>query len=322
MNKQALRASISWKRCADLPAGLSKGKTTIIDGQVYCGGGWADHIFNAVDDVESTVYCYDPSRNEWTSLPPLPVNYFGLGQVNGKLVAVGGQKKSDAEETYAVLYTYDERSRKWKKAIPPMPTARHSPGVLSLQSALVVAGGNTSSYFIDTVEIFKPGTSQWYRTDPLPVCGSDISLIAIGNTCYALGGHTGSQLNSALYASVDDLLGNAVPADQTTTHSGRIGTQSAWKLLPNTPTYGPVVAVLAGTLLAIGGESEPEWPSYEQKKVYMYSPSANSWIYISDLPYIASAISVAVLSSTEILIIGGWNQDYRKAVYMGTLHLI
>ena len=49
--------------------------------------------------------------------------------------------------------------RDWKQTILPMPTAaaRHSPGVLSLQSALVVAGGDTLSYSYTTaVEIFKP----------------------------------------------------------------------------------------------------------------------------------------------------------------------
>ena len=41
---------------------------------------------------------------------------------------------------------------------------------------------------------------------------SEISLFVIGN---ALGGWDGSNLNQALCASVDDLLGNAVPANQT-----------------------------------------------------------------------------------------------------------
>ena len=178
--------------------------------------------------------------------------------------------------------------------IPPMPTARDSPGVLSLQSALVVAGGDAvtefSSYIapIDesaasAVEIFKPDTSQWYRTDSLPIACYDISLVAIGNTCYALGGFDDpSQLNQALYASVDDLLGNVVPANETT-HSGSSDTQSAWKTLPNTPTYGPAAAVLADNLLAIGGRKTSEGGA-DMKEVYMYSPSTNSWIYISDLP--------------------------------------
>ena len=201
-----------------------------------------------------------------------------------------------------------------------MPTARHSPGVLSLQSALVVAGGDKKvSSFTAAVEIFKPDTSQWYRTDPLPLDCEDISLVAIGNTCYALGGYkVPSNLSQVFYASVDDLLRNAVPANQTT-HSGSSDTQSAWKMLPNTPTYKPDAAVLASNLLAIGGTISGN----DKKEVYMYSPSTNSWIYISDLPAPRCYTAVAVLSSIEILVIGGHANSAGKVntVYKGTLHL-
>ena len=205
-----------------------------------------------------------------------------------------------------------------------MPTARRSPGVLSLQSALVVVGGDTSStlslssLYTAAVEIFKPDTSQWYRTDPLPTACYDISLVAIGNTCYALGGYNNSNLNQAPYASVGDLLRNAVPANQTT-HSGSSDTQSAWKTLSNTPTYRPTAAVLAGNLLAIGGRETSEGGA-SMKEVYMYSPSTNSWIYISDLPAPRSLAAVAVLSSTRVLVIGGVNKRERvNTVYQGTL---
>ena len=160
-----------------------------------------------------------------------------------------------------------------------MPTGRESPGVLSLQSALVVAGGYTSKrQYTAAVEIFKSATSQWYIADPLLTGCRNMPLVAIGNTCYALGGYGGSYLNQALYASVDDLLGNAVPANQTT-HSGSSDTQSAWKTLPNTPRHRVAAAVLAGNLLAIGG-SETSKGGAIKKEVYMYSPSTNSWIYI------------------------------------------
>ena len=204
-----------------------------------------------------------------------------------------------------------------------MPTARDSLDILSLRSALVVAGGDTpslsSSSYTAAVEIFKPDAPKWYRTDTLPTACRDISLVAIGNTCYALGGYNGTQLNQALHASVDDFLCNAVPANQTT-HSGSSDTQSAWKTLPNTPTYRPAAAVLAGNLLAIGGEETSDGGT-SKKEVYMYSPYTNSWIYISDLPAPRSGIAVAVLSSTEILVIGGWDGDYTNTVYKGTLHL-
>ena len=300
---------------------MSSAQTTVINGKVYCGGGGTD---DDDDDNEYVVYCYDPSQDNWTTLPPLPVIYFGLGQVNGKVVAVGGWKRSDGRSTNEV-YTYDERSRKWKQTIPPMPTARYSPGVFSLQSALVVAaGGDTSDEeYTDVyvVEIFKSDTSQWYRTDRLPTLCCDISPVTIGNTCYALGGYRSrSMLNHVLYTSVDDLLHNAVPANQTT-HSGSSDTLSAWKTLANTPTYAPAAAVLAGNLLAIGGDETSEGGGADEKEVYMFSTSTNSWIYISDLPEPRSETAVAVLSSTEILAIGGMRVHRLSTTYKGTLKL-
>ena len=264
-----------------------------------------------------TVYCYDPSQDKWTTLPPLPVKFFGLGQVNGKLVAVGGE--SDFQ-TANKVYTYDERSRKWNQTIPPMPTARYSPSVLSLQSALAVIGGildTRLSHHSNAVEIFKSDTLQWYLTSHLPVCCSLISLVAIGNTCYALGGYNGSHLNQTLYASIDDLLGNAVLANHC---SGCSDTRSAWKTLPNTPTYEPATAVLAGNLLAIGGKKTSRGGA-DKREVYMYSLSTNSWIYISDLPAPRSDTVAAVLSSTEILVIGGCYSGLMSTVYKGTLCL-
>ena len=122
------------------------------------------------DDSEAVgyylVYCYDPPQDKWTTLPALPVKYFGLGHVNSNLVAVGGLKKTTEKPTNDI-YTYDAKVQRWKQTIPSMPTARSCAGVLSLQSALVVLGGGTGTYtvsHIDVVEIFRPDMSQWYKT--------------------------------------------------------------------------------------------------------------------------------------------------------------
>ena len=207
-----------------------------------------------------------------------------------------------------------------------MPTARWSPSTLSLQSALLVVGGALdirSSHYSDTVELFKSDTLQWYKTGHLPVGCCLISLVAIGSTCYALGGWNGSNLNQALYASIDDLLGNAVPANQTTSCRSSSDTCSAWKRLPNTPAYRSAAAVLAGNLLALGGDGTSSGGP-DKKEVYMYSPSTNSRIYISDLPAPRADTSAAILSSTEILVIGGYYSPLAlsvNTVYKGTLYL-
>ena len=78
---------ITWRQCAQLPTGLSREKTTVVNSKVYCGGGYA---CNAHDDDNYIVYCYDPSHDKWTTLPPLPIKFFGLGQINSKLAALGG----------------------------------------------------------------------------------------------------------------------------------------------------------------------------------------------------------------------------------------
>ena len=306
-----MQVDITWKQCKETPVKLSGGDSTVINGKVYYGGEIADK-----DDDKYIVSCYDPSLDNWTTLPPLPVSWFGLGQVNGKLVAVGGRKKSDDRSTNDI-YTYDERSKKWRRTMSPMPTSRWYPSVLSLESALIVAGGAT-----DAVEIFKADTSQWYTTHPLPTICMSASLIAIDSVCYLLGGYKSPliYLNQALYASVDDLLRNAVPANQTTL-SDNSDTQSAWKTLPDTPTYRPTAAVLAGQLLAVRGIETKEIGETSTKEVYVYSPSANSWIYISDLPAPQLTAGVAVLSPTEMLMIGGWCGVKIDTVCKGTLHL-
>ena len=261
-------------------------------GKVYCGGE-NNSVSKNRGEGEYIVYCYDPSQDKWTTLPPLPVRNFGLGQVNGELVAVGGEKKTKGKNIMsAAVHMYD--NQQWsEQTISSMPTARSLPSVLSLQSALVVAGGFDPTglvYFgyFDTVEIFKPETSQWCKTDPLPTACCNMSLVAIGNTCYALGGQgaLGARLNQALFTSVDDLLGNAVPANQTTSRKGSSDTQSAWKTLLNTPANDPTAAVLAGNLLAAGGD---------KKEMYLYSSETS-------LGYTLAAFLVIQKSSIQLFL--------------------
>ena len=300
--------------------------TTIINGKVYYGGGAS---VNEHHRHQYTVCCYDPSRDEWTTVPPLPaaVRCFGLGQVNDKLVTVGGKEEGD-KITVATdkVYVYDEQSQKWN-SLAPMLTARFSPGVLSLKSALIVAGGaaltkktnffGRTSYIpteLNIVEVFKPDMLQWYQMNPLPRACYGISLISIGNKCYALGGsiffaEVGATaeitLDQALFASTDDLLHSAEPI-----------TKSVWKKLPgNTPSFtsNPAAALLAGNLLAVVAHSS-NW--FEKPTgIYMYQSSKNSWIHIGAPPkssFSQADLAVAILSSLEILVINHKNNCVHR----------
>ena len=126
-----------------------------------------------------------------------------------------------------------------------------------------------------------------FWTDPLPTSCCNISLSVTNNTCYAIGGYDGSVLNQALYAPIDDLFSHAVPAIvNQTTPSDSSGTQSAWKTLPNTPTWFPVAGVLAaGSLFALGGRKTPERRA-DKKEIYVYSCSSSEVFHTFLLLYI------------------------------------
>ena len=327
---------IVWKQCADLPITTNIGKPILVNGKVYCEGRFTlyENVDGESQALKMTYYnmcCYDPTEDNWTTLPQHPgVNYVGLGEVDGQLVAVGGESTTDGCASNNV-YTYNEQSNEWNETIPPMPTGRIFPGCLSLPSVLIVAGGCCDLPLMHTtnvVEIFKPDTSQWYTADPLPTPCIGVSLVAIGDTCYALGGLNLeprvyiSQSNST---SVDNLVGTATPSIQSSPiYESDLDDEnivSSWKEHPDTPTYRPTGAVLAGNLIAVGG-TETDEGGATKKDVYMYSPSANSWVYISDLPAPRYAAGVASLSPSEILVIGGrCNEDETNSVYKGTLNL-
>ena len=296
--------------------GKSRAQTVVIRDRVYCGGGVADA------DDKYRIFCFCPSGDTWNPLPACEVRYFGLGQVRGKLVTIGGKRKSDGEVTNEV-YEFDEATQSWKESIPPMPTARHSTAVLSYHSALTVAGGNTGVTRTSVVEIFKEETSQWFTTEPLPLQWMNPSSVLINNRWHLLGGAAEEEecSNRAVCAHVDLLLQKALPRDQTST--GRDSTNnSAWKILPNTPHYGPAAATLGSSLLAVGGTTTNKRPTNPQTMVYVYSPCTNEWVYVSDLPAPRLWAATATLSPTELLVIGGWNHsDRQNSVYEGLLQI-
>ena len=264
------------------------------------------------------VHCYDPSEDEWTDLPPLPVRSFGLGQVSGKLVAVGG-KTEDSQITNNV-YMYDPISEEWVKKMS-MQIPRASSTVVGLKSALVVVGGYTSSEYVDLVEIIDPHTREKQKSEPLPIAGSNMSAFPIDeNECYILGGYkpfptSTSCDNKVFHAKLDNLLRKATSTEHTTP----VDTQPAWKSLPSTPTYQPAAAMLVGSLFALGGW-ETSAGKIASTKIHAYSPSTNSWLYVDDLPAPRAVTTAAVLSPTTLLVIGGYDNSKRvNIVYKGTL---
>ena len=182
---------ISWVSGKTLQTSVYQGHTVVLHDRVYYGGGIAE------EQHENIVYCYNVSSDDWTTLKPLPIKSFGLGKLDGKLIALGGLT-TYKEEANTMVYTFDEATESWIiGAIPDMQMPRVFPEVLSLPSALVVAGGQSMQYYTDykgyhwlkSMEVYTPETGWYWSDQPLPESCTDLSLSVSGSSCYVLGGN-------------------------------------------------------------------------------------------------------------------------------------
>ena len=307
---------------------MNSGSATIVNRKVYYGGGLTNSQSN--DGLaDNLVHCYDPVTNCWTTLKArLQVKQFSLGRVDNELVATGGVIHEIIEDVQCgpriqnTVYTFNKYGNEWlKEPIPAMRTARCLHSTVSLQSALVVAGGEViSGGYTDKVEVFKVDEKEWCEARPLPVGLFNFSMALLDDACYVVGGYNGQVLQQVYHANIEDLLGSA-------SSQGHRTINTVWKTLStNTPNSQSAAVSIAGNLLAIGGggEVKPETETKEsQSGVYVYSSSSKTWNHIGDLPTPLALCTAIKISALEILVIGGWASEkeaFKNTVIKGRLH--
>jgi len=284
-----------------------------IGNKIYCGGGYTDKR-----STSRQVFEYDPERGQWLSLPICPTKEFGLTQLDGKLVTVGGSRP-DHPIPINDVYVFEE-SQTWEKSIPPLPTARFYPTAFSYKSTLVVSVGITQwktdskpKTRTTAVEVFQSKSSQWYRAEPLPLAHSSMSHTIINDTCYLIGGsNTGGASRRVYCISLPSLIETAVPHDHGVKASASPQASPRWQVLPHCPLRYSTVVELGGCLVAIGGRDSSKSPS---SKVHMYSPSTNSWVRMSsgDLPVPRYYAAATQLKTGEVIFVGGEEDETKLA---------
>ena len=309
-----------------MPVRMWAAKTTVINGMVYVGGKLID------DDGHENLLCkYDPGKDEWNTLPPVPVKRFGIGKLNGKLVVVGGR---GGEGVTGDLHVFEEDTQQWIRSIPPMPIGLVASTVVSHSSSLVVCGtpDRTSSA---VVLVYNSQSSQWHLAAALPltfdstyssaVVVNDTYYIAAGSDCFI------EQKNSSSSPAVfslplSTLLDPNAPQDP-----------SVWQRMPDTPCHMSHLAVTGGCLLALGGLLPRNniltniWQALSKTSkatnfefstaVHAFCPATPScsWVKIGDLSAVHYGPAITTLSSGELFIAGGLLHD--KKVIRGVIKI-
>ena len=125
----------SWKDAPNLPTPREH-LAAVSDGTyVYTIGG----RFLSADKNSSAFERFDPQSGTWTNLVgmPTPRGSYGATFIDGRIVAVGGEKPT---QVVGVAEMYDIADGKWS-TLPTMPTARHAEVVATVGNTVYCIGG-------------------------------------------------------------------------------------------------------------------------------------------------------------------------------------
>jgi N-acetylneuraminic acid mutarotase len=131
----------------------------------------------------------------------------------------------------------------------------------------------------------------WSTVASLPHPFIRVSGTICGDQLYMLGGwNDNGETKSVLTCSLTELLQSSPP------------TSSIWHRVADAPAYHSTCAAVNGELLAVGGCDEDKNAS---SAIHTYNPTTNSWDLISNMPTARIGNIVAVLSTNEMMVVGG-----------------
>ena len=110
--------------------------SAVVNGKLYVVGGRVGGLEHNLDANE----VYDPVKNTWTSLEPMPSKRGGLAaasSTDGDIYVFGGEENAG---TFNNNEKYDPNTDKWTEE-SPMPTARHGLASVAIDDKIYVIGG-------------------------------------------------------------------------------------------------------------------------------------------------------------------------------------
>ena len=137
------------------------------------------------------VRAYSLLAKHLTTLPP-PPQYLSLCTiVNNRITLIGGWDISTGKVTNTLSTWYEEEGL-WKQVLPPMPTGRINPTILSRDNLLLVTSGQGEdvSTVLNTTDVLDLTTMKWSTPKglnlPTPLWGRHLALC--GEYLYLVGG--------------------------------------------------------------------------------------------------------------------------------------
>jgi N-acetylneuraminic acid mutarotase len=178
----------TWTKLPDMPYPHYMAAAGVSDGIFYVAGG--ANLEGGVPVGNKNVLsrrleAYDPRRETWTVLAPVPTPGMSRGAfLDGIFYVFGAQCSSMVE-------AYDPATDSWSKKAN-MPTPRCAPGVAATGGRLYVFGGEPSAARpSQAAEAYDPKTDSWSVLPPMPTARNGLMTAVLNGRIHALGGWTG-----------------------------------------------------------------------------------------------------------------------------------
>ena len=273
-----------WRNGEKAPINMCRG-AAVMDGNVA-------YFMNS----DGQTYSYN---KRWIKLPQCPYRDSSLAVIRGLLTAIGGYIPNSSSgwiDHVKFILRGGQQNKllslvdtKWVEHFPPMPTKRFLTAAVTTQHQLIVAGGHDGSNRLNTVEVMNIRTLVWSTAASLPHPYSNASAAICGDQLYMLGEYGKDKV---LTCSLTSLLQS---------HS-KTSSHPVWKRISDAPAYHSTCVAVDGELLAVGGEDEQQKAT---SALYKYEPTSNSWHHISNMLTARHDCLVAILPTSEMMVVGG-----------------
>ncbi|WP_017318410.1 Kelch repeat-containing protein [Mastigocladopsis repens] len=282
----------------------------VLNGKIYVVGG----ILNPATEFSDHFESYDPVKDTWTVLRPLPEarHHITLSAVNGLLYGIGGFTGGFPDwRAQPTMFVYNPASNTWTKGTD-LQVARAEGVSAVVNHKIYLIGGRVRATedarlfndHIDSVrnEVFDPTTRRWSVRANAPTPRNSAASAVIDEKIYVVGGRqffknadgTTRQVNVPNLEAYDPKL------DRWETRS------------PMPQAQGGLAATsLNGKLYVFGGEQwVPEQKVFAES--WVYDPKTDVWEALPPLPTPRHGLGASAVGN-RIFVFGGATQTGGNA---------
>ena len=205
-------ATDTWEAKAPMPTSRHFLQANVVDGKIYLIGGlaleptpWQNKLVNDPSlkmisySFSTKNEVYDQVTDSWIEKAPLPqaVAFYSSAVVNNKIYVISG---STQDGVTGLVQVYDPQTDNWSSATPiPNPVENAVAGAIintAMPSAIYVIGGCTERLRASNQtytgskfnQVYFPENDSWSMGIPMPTNIYGLSVVAVNNVLYAIGG--------------------------------------------------------------------------------------------------------------------------------------